>query len=86
MFGCRPDIVNRSHSYAVSGFTAGLATFHGRQLAAIGRDVIQAGKIPPVIFVGIDNGSSARESNNPGLDRANEYLPCPDSSLEPPVR
>jgi hypothetical protein len=46
---------------------------------------MQAGEIPPTIFVGIYNGGSTRESKNPGFDRANEYLPFEDKFLQPPL-
>jgi predicted alpha/beta superfamily hydrolase len=66
-------------------FTDGIATFHGRQLDRIANRLVLSGRIPPTIFVGIDNGGSTRESKNPGSDRANEYLPYPDDFLLPPV-
>jgi len=71
--------------YPVFYFTDGIATFHGRQLGRIAEELILSKKIPPTIFVGIDNGGSTRESKHPGSDRANEYLPYPDDSLLPPV-
>jgi len=76
---------NRSRRYPVFYFTDGVAAFDGRRLDVLARELIRAGKIPPTIFVGIDNGGSTRESKNPGSDRADEYLPFPDDSLVPPV-
>ena len=37
-------------------------------------------RIPEFIVVGVDNGGSTRESKNPGLDRASEFLPYADQS------
>lgn len=37
-------------------------------------------KIPDVVFVGLDNGGSTRESTDPIVDRASEFLPEPDPS------
>jgi len=79
------NAANRTRRYPVFYFTDGVAVFHGRRLDVIARELIRNGKIPPTIFVGIDNGGSTRESKNPGSDRANEYLPFPDDTLEPPV-
>src|SRR5580693_1086683 len=39
--------------------------------------LIQSGKIPPLIIVGIDNAGKR--------DRPKEYLPFPDDTLKPPV-
>lgn len=75
----------RGRKYPVFYFTDGIATFHGRQLDRIAKELILSRRIPPTIFVGIDNGGSTRESKHPGSDRANEYLPYPDASLVPPV-
>jgi enterochelin esterase-like enzyme len=75
----------RARRYPVFYFTDGIATFHGRQLDRIAEQLTRSGKIPPAIFVGMDNGGSTKESKNPGSDRANEYLPYPDDTLRPPV-
>lgn len=74
-----------SRKYPVFYFTDGIAVFHGRQLDRIAAQLIASGKIPPAIFVGIDNGGSTQESKNPETDRANEYLPFPDEFLNPPL-
>ena len=79
------DAIERNHRYPVFYFTDGIAAFDGRKLDKVAGELVAAGKIPATIFVGIDNGGSTRESRNRGSDRANEYLPYPDSSLEPPV-
>jgi len=78
-----PDSSRRK--YAVFYFTDGIAVFHGRELDRIAGELTAQHRIPPTIFVGIDNGGSTRESKEPGSDRANEYLPFPDEFLEPPV-
>lgn len=77
---------HRDHRYPIFYFTDGIAAFDARQLDKIAGELVATGKIPPTFFVGIDNGGSARESKNPGSDRANEYLPYPDDSLEPPLK
>ncbi|HEY8716749.1 MAG TPA: alpha/beta hydrolase-fold protein [Candidatus Acidoferrum sp.] len=79
------DPASRSQKYPVFYFTDGIAVFHGRQLDHIASNLMRTGKIPPMIFVGIDNGGSTRESRNPGTDRASEYLPFEDKFLEPPL-
>lgn len=83
-----PDSDQSSQSqrkYPVFYFTDGVAAFHGRQLDRLATQLVLEWKIPPTIFVGIDNGGSTRESKNPGSDRAREYLPYPDEFLSPPV-
>jgi predicted alpha/beta superfamily hydrolase len=75
----------RTHRYPVFYFTDGVAAFRGRQLDRVAEKLTKSGKIVPTIFVGIDNGGSTKESKDPGSDRANEYLPYPDDSLQPPV-
>lgn len=77
---------HRGHRYAVFYFTDGVAAFDARQLDKIADELVAKGKIPPTLFVGIDNGGSTRESKNPGSDRADEYLPYPDDSLRPPLK
>ena len=79
------DTSQAQSRYPVFYFTDGIATFHGRQLDSTAERLIRAGTIPAAIFVGIDNGGSTRESKHPGWDRANEYLPYPDSFLVPPL-
>jgi predicted alpha/beta superfamily hydrolase len=79
------DASRSKSSYPVFYFTDGVAAFHGRQLDATASELIEAGKIPATIFVGIDNGGSTVESKNHGSDRANEYLPYPDAFLIPAV-
>ena len=76
---------NRARRYPVFYFTDGVAAFDGRKLDIIAGELVRAGKIPPTLFVGVDNGGSTRESRNPGSDRAREYLPFPDDTLVPAV-
>lgn len=55
-------------------------------------ELITSGRIPPLIAVGIDNGSDiiAQNSDDPNADkstgRAREYLPYPDMYYEPTIR
>lgn len=79
------DPAQANTKYPVFYFTDGIATFHGRQLDRIAERLIRAKKIPPTIFVGIDNGGSMLESKAPLSDRADEYLPYPDEFLSPPI-
>lgn len=79
------DAPQKDTTYPVFYFTDGIATFHGRQLDRIADRLIRARKIPAMIFVGIDNGGSTQESQNPSLDRANEYLPFADEFFHPPL-
>ena len=47
-------------------------------------DLITSGKIPPLIAVGIDNGSDAiHQGDGNGGARAREFLPYPDPALLP---
>jgi enterochelin esterase-like enzyme len=79
------DQAQVTSKYPVFYFTDGVATFHGRHLDVTAQRLISAGKIPPTIFVGIDNGGSTLESKDPSSDRANEYLAYPDEFFEPPL-
>jgi predicted alpha/beta superfamily hydrolase len=79
------DSAQINRRYPVFYFTDGIAVFHGRKLVQIAKALIEEDQIPPMIFVGIDNGGSTRESKNPGSDRANEYLPFQDTFLQPPL-
>jgi len=47
--------------------------------------LIEAGSLPPLILVGIDNAASIPGSKAPALDRASEYLPWADAS-EPELK
>ncbi|MBS1805988.1 MAG: alpha/beta hydrolase [Acidobacteria bacterium] len=79
------EAASSKRTYPVFYFTDGVAVFHARQLDRIAGELIAARRMPAVIFVGIDNGGSTRESKSPGTDRANEYLPFPDQYLQPPL-
>jgi enterochelin esterase-like enzyme len=79
------DQAQVTSQYPVFYFTDGVATFHGRHLDVTAERLIKVGKIPPTIFVGIDNGGSTLESKDHSSDRANEYLAFPDEYFEPPL-
>jgi predicted alpha/beta superfamily hydrolase len=55
-------------------------------------ELITSGKIPPVIAVGIDNGSDiiGQDGDGPNADkingRAREYMPYPDTFMAPALR
>jgi len=65
--------------YPVLYMNDGVMVFHAYQLEPVVHDLIRSGKIIPLIIVGIDNGASTFESTNSDRDRANEYLPWPDT-------
>lgn len=81
------DPANKSKRYPVMYFTDGVATQHGRRLDSTAASLTAKGAIPPTVFVMIDNGGSTTTSRAPGRDRADEYLPYPDSptSWDPPL-
>lgn len=66
--------------YPVFYFTDGVAAFAegGWNVPGVARGLWAGGRIREMIFVGIDNGGSTRESENPVRDRASEYLPYED--------
>ena len=52
-------------------------------------ELITAGKIEPIIVVGVDNGSTENakgENDDDGLQRTREYIPYPDPMFNPSVR
>lgn len=74
--------------YQVCYFTDGRAAFdpNGWNVPGAAARLWEDHAIPEVIFVGIDNGGSTKESQNPMVDRASEFLPYPDPSwTEPPT-
>ena len=76
------DPAQSNHRYPVFYFADGRAAFdaNGWGVPGIASQLWKEGAIPEIIFVGIDNGGSTRESKNPVLDRASEYLPYPDQT------
>jgi enterochelin esterase-like enzyme len=66
--------------YPVFYFLDGIAAFDAWGVPAAARELWSGHVIPPMLFVGIDNGGSTLESNDPVRDRASEYLPYPDQS------
>jgi enterochelin esterase-like enzyme len=73
--------------YPVLYLNDGFAVFSSRGWnapATLDR-LIQAGRIPPIIVVGIDNAASIPGARTPVLDRAREYLPYTDV-LEPELK
>ena len=78
----RPEAVQRQ--YPVLVLNDGFAVFSTKSWdAPTIVDVLTRDRtIPPIILVGIDNAASIPGSANPARDRANEFLPFPDS-LEP---
>ena len=52
-------------------------------------ELIMAGKMEPIIVVGVDNGSvenAKGENGDGGVQRAREYIPYPDNVLNPAVK
>lgn len=68
--------------YQVCYFTDGRAAFdpNGWDVPGTATRLWAGHEIPEIIFVGIDNGGSTRESQSPVLDRASEFLPYADPS------
>lgn len=79
------DPANAKRSYAVFYFTDGITVFKSRSffIEKTVYDLTRAGKIPPMIIIGVDNGASTDKSTNPEADRANEFLPYPDVGFSP---
>jgi enterochelin esterase-like enzyme len=71
---------NRQTRYPVFYFLDGIAAFDAWGVPPVAAELWSRNEIPPLLFVGIDNGGSTRESRNPVSDRASEYLPYPDPS------
>jgi len=74
------DPKNLSVRYPVFYFLDGIAAFDAWSVPATAEALWRRRIIPPMLFVGIDNGGSTLESTNPVRDRASEYLPYPDQS------
>jgi enterochelin esterase-like enzyme len=70
--------------YPVFYFLDGIAAFDAWGVPAAARELWSEHAIPPMLFVGIDNGGSTQETTNPVRDRASEYLPYPDQSWTTP--
>src|ERR1700730_16056249 len=73
---------NREQRYPVFYLNDGFSVFNVRGWNVSGAldSLIATGRIPPMIVVGIDTAASMAASTNPGRDRANEFLPYPDST------
>jgi len=78
------DPQHRHVRYPVFYFLDGIAAFDAWGVPPSARELWARKVIPPMIFVGIDNGGSTLESTNPIRDRASEYLPYPDQSWTTP--
>jgi enterochelin esterase-like enzyme len=73
---------NAGRRYAVLYLNGGFAVFSGRAWNAPRTldSLIRGNVIPPMIVVGIDNAASIPGATTPIRDRANEFLPYPDST------
>jgi enterochelin esterase-like enzyme len=73
---------NATQRYPVLYLNDGFAVFSVRGWSAQGTldSLIRGGFIPPMIVVGIDNAASIPGATTPIRDRANEFLPYPDST------
>lgn len=79
------DPANTTRMYPVLYLNDGIMAFRPAAInveAAV-HGLINRGEIPPILVVGIDNGASTKESKNPLVDRANEFLPYPDVGFAP---
>lgn len=77
------DPNNGRRKYPVFYFNDGIIVFKSDRIGIeeVVHRLIETRQIPPIIVVGIDNGGSTDQTKNPGLDRANEYLPYPDAGF-----
>jgi enterochelin esterase-like enzyme len=71
------DKKNADRRYSVFYLNDGYAVFRYWDAEATVYRLIRAGAIEPLIVVGIDNAGEK--------ERANEYLPYPDETLDPPL-
>ncbi|HVT39294.1 MAG TPA: alpha/beta hydrolase-fold protein [Gemmatimonadaceae bacterium] len=73
---------SRERRYPVFYLNDGFSVFSARGWNAPGilDSLMAARSIPPMIVVGIDNAASITGARNPARDRANEFLPWPDST------
>lgn len=78
------DPRNRSVRYPAFYFLDGIAAFDAWGVPQAALDLWSQQAIPPMLFVGIDNGGSTLEATEPARDRASEYLPYPDQSWTTP--
>jgi enterochelin esterase-like enzyme len=78
------DPANAARRYPVFYFFDGIAAFDAWGVPAVAERLWAKRQIPELIFVGIDNGGSTRESRKPVTDRASEYLPYADQSWTTP--
>ena len=76
---------NAKKRYPVFYFTDGILVFDPNRINVerLVHDLIERGRIPAMIVVGIDNGASTDKTKNAGTDRANEFLPYPDVGFPP---
>jgi predicted alpha/beta superfamily hydrolase len=66
--------------FPVFYFFDGIAAFDAWGVTETVPALWEKGELPEMLFVGVDNGGSTRESRSPVVDRASEYLPYPDPS------
>lgn len=78
------DPQSADRRYPVFYFFDGIAAFDAWGVPQVAQELWSQGAIPELLFVGIDNGGSTRESKNPVRDRASEYLPYRDQSWTTP--
>lgn len=74
----------REHRYPVFYFTDGIAAWDEWGVPDVVEELWEGKEIVEAIFIGIDSGGSTRESRDPSVDRANEYLPWADPSWTMP--
>ncbi len=79
------DPENATRTYPVLYLNDGIMAFRPAAINVEGavHGLIKRGEIPPLIVVGIDNGASTKESKDPLVGRANEFLPYPDVGFAP---
>jgi predicted alpha/beta superfamily hydrolase len=77
------DPQNSTRRYPVLYLNDGIMVAGELHVEETVRQLVQAGKIGPLLVVGIDNGGSTNKTTNALRDRANEFLPYPDLGFAP---
>jgi enterochelin esterase-like enzyme len=79
--------MNKAKRYPVFYFNDGIMVFSSKPTGVRIEEVVYGlykdGKLPPLIMVGVDNGASTDKTKNAGRDRADEFLPYPDTGFSP---
>ncbi len=77
------DPRNASQRYPVLYLNDGIMVARALNVEETVRQLVEAGKINPLLVVCIDNGGSTNKTTNVARDRVNEFLPYPDVGFAP---